>query len=234
MKKIQCQLKLSVIQPPRVGPMDSHAVNGEGLAALADGEGVSEDGLLTGREAAAANALQNPEENEQRQRGGESAQHGANGEKCDAGHVEALAAHARHEPSGNGENDGAGDEVASEDPGGFFLAGAEGSGHVGQGDVGDGGVEDLHEGCHRDSERHQPRIMARLPVRLVVMQFCQINFQYFPAAVCGPGSRFQKDFRKAFEAPRRRGIQDAVGTGNRLAAGLEGFRNAERLFTRRL
>ena len=37
---------------------DGHAVDGEGLAALFDGEGVGEDGLLAGREAAAAEALQ--------------------------------------------------------------------------------------------------------------------------------------------------------------------------------
>jgi hypothetical protein len=63
MKKIQCQLKLSVIQPPERGADggrddDGHAVDGEGLAALFDGEGVGEDGLLGRREAAAAEPLQ--------------------------------------------------------------------------------------------------------------------------------------------------------------------------------
>ena len=39
----------------------------------------------------------------------------------DAGHVEALAAEAVGEPSGDGKDDGGGDEVAGEDPGGFVL-----------------------------------------------------------------------------------------------------------------
>jgi hypothetical protein len=48
---------------------DGHAVDREGLAALFDGEGVGEDGLLAGREAAAAEALQDAGDDEQRQRG---------------------------------------------------------------------------------------------------------------------------------------------------------------------
>ena len=81
----------------------------------------------------------------------------------DAGHVEALAAHAVGEPAGDGQDDGARDEIAGEDPGGLFLAGAEGTGDVGKGDVGDGGVEDLHEGGESDGKRDGPRIVAGLP-----------------------------------------------------------------------
>ena len=100
MKKIQCQLKLSVIHPPRVGPMagrhhHGHPVHGEGLAALADGKGIGENGLLAGRQPAAANALQHAEEHQQRQGLRQAAQHRADGKQHDAGHVEALAAHAR-------------------------------------------------------------------------------------------------------------------------------------------
>ena len=49
---------------------DGHAVDGEGLAALFDGEGVGEDGLLAGGEAAAAGALQDAGDDEEGQRVG--------------------------------------------------------------------------------------------------------------------------------------------------------------------
>ncbi len=41
---------------------DGHAVNGEGLTTFFDGEGVGEDGLLAGGEAATARALQDARE----------------------------------------------------------------------------------------------------------------------------------------------------------------------------
>jgi hypothetical protein len=40
---------------------DRHAIDGEGLAALSGREGVGEDGLLAGLEAAAAHALEHAE-----------------------------------------------------------------------------------------------------------------------------------------------------------------------------
>ena len=46
---------------------DGHAVDGEGLAAFFDGEGVGQDGLLAGRETAAAGALQDAGDDQQRQ-----------------------------------------------------------------------------------------------------------------------------------------------------------------------
>ena len=93
----------------------------------------------------------------------EAAEQRADGEQGDAGHVEALASEAVGEPAGDGQNDGAGDQIAGEDPGGLFLAGAESAGDVRQGDVGDGGVEHLHEGGERDGEGDRPRIVVGLP-----------------------------------------------------------------------
>ena len=81
----------------------------------------------------------------------------------DAGHVEALASEAVGEPAGDGQDDGGGDEIAGEDPGGLFLAGAEGSCHVGKSDVGDGGVEDLHESGESDSEGDRPLVVVGPP-----------------------------------------------------------------------
>ena len=142
---------------------DGHAVDGEGLATLFDGESVGQDGLLAGGEAAAACALQDARDDEKRKRICNAAEERTDGEERDAGHVEALAAEAVGEPAGDGQDDGAGDEIAGEDPGGFFGAGAERAGDVGQGDVGDGGVEDLHEGGEGDGERDRPWIMVGLP-----------------------------------------------------------------------
>src|ERR1700684_1243796 len=96
---------------------DGHAVDGEGLAALFDGEGVGEDGLLAGGEAAAAGSLQYAREDEKWQGTGESAQERAGGEYGHAGHVETLAAETIGEPARDGQDDGAGDKVAGEDPG---------------------------------------------------------------------------------------------------------------------
>ena len=147
------------------GDHDGHAVDGEGLAAFFDGEGVGEDSLFAGGEAAASGSLKDTGEDEKREAGCDAAQERADGEERNAGHVEALASEAVGEPAGDGKNDGAGDEVTGEDPGGLFLAGAEGAGDVREGDVGDRGVEDLHECGKGDSERDGPWIVAGLPDR---------------------------------------------------------------------
>ncbi len=142
---------------------DGHAVDGEGLAAFFDGEGVGEDGLFAGGETAASGSLKDAGDDEKWKAGREAAKERADGEERNAGHVKALAAETVGEPAGDGKNDGAGDEIAGEDPGGLFLAGAERSGDVREGDVGDGGVEDLHEGGEGDGEGDRPRIVAGLP-----------------------------------------------------------------------
>ena len=143
---------------------DRHAVKSEGLAALLDGEGVGEDGLLAWRETSAAETLQDAGKNEDWQRGGESAQKGAGGEDDHAGHVEALATEAVRKPSRDGKDDRGGDEIAGEDPGGLVLTGTERACYVRQGHVGDGGVEHFHEGGERHGESNGPRIMPRLPL----------------------------------------------------------------------
>jgi hypothetical protein len=66
------------------------------------------------------------------------------------------------EPVGGGEDDGVGDEVAGEDPGGFVVGGGERAGDVGERDRGDGGVEHLHEGGEHDGRGDEPGIEARL------------------------------------------------------------------------
>jgi predicted transcriptional regulator len=148
---------------------DRHAIDGEGLAALVRRESVGEDGLLAGLQAAAAGSLEHAEEDEERERGREAAEHGADAEQRDADHVEALATEEADEVGAHREDDGVGDEVGGQDPGGFVLGGAEAAGDVGEGDVGDGGVEDLHEGRQGNGKRDGPRIMFGLPVGVGVL-----------------------------------------------------------------
>jgi len=154
------------------GDDDGHTVDGEGLASLFNGEGVGEDGLLGGSEAAAAGALQDAGDDEERQRRGNAAEERADGEDGDAGEVVTLASEAVGEPAGDGKHDGGGDEIAGEDPGGFFLRRAERAGDVREGDVGDGGVEHFHERGEGNREGDGPGIVFRFPVVIV----CHISF----------------------------------------------------------
>lgn len=127
------------------------------------GEGVGEDGLLRGCETPAADALQDAAEDQNRQRGCEAAQGGADAEQRYADHVELLAPdEGRHIGAGR-EDDGVGDEVGGQHPGGFVLGRAETAGDMGQGDVGDGGVEHLHERGQCDRHGDDPGVDARLP-----------------------------------------------------------------------
>ena len=121
-------------------------------------EGVDEDGLLDGGEAAAADALQDARHEHDAEGGCDAAEERRDGEERDAGHVVVLAAEDAGEPGGHGEDDGVGDEVGGEDPGDFVVGAAEAAGDVGKGDVGDGGVEQLHEGGERDGEGDDPGI----------------------------------------------------------------------------
>ena len=154
---------------------DGHPIDGEGLAAFAGRKGVREDGLLAGLEAAAAGSLEDAEKDEQRKRGSEAAEHGADAKERDADHVEALASEEGDEIGAGRKNDGVGDEVGSQNPGSFVLRRAETAGDVGQRDVGDGGIEDLHEGGQGDGEGDGPGIMLRLPVRVGIRWHRWIN-----------------------------------------------------------
>ena len=144
--------------PDGGGGDDGYRVEGEGGGAFSRREGVYEDGLFDGGEAAAADALQDAREKHNAQGGGDSAEEGCDGEERHAGHVVGLAAEDAGEPGGHGQNDGVGDEVGGKDPGDFVVGAAETAGDVGEGDVGDGGVEQLHEGGQGDGEGDDPGI----------------------------------------------------------------------------
>ena len=119
--------------------------------------------MLAGLQAAATRTLQDAKENQHPEAGSETAQEAAAGEERDAGHIEAFAAHAGGEPGADGKDDGVGDEVAGEHPGGFVGTGAERAGDVGEGDVGDGSVQNFHEGGEGDGQGDEPGIVARAP-----------------------------------------------------------------------
>jgi hypothetical protein len=145
------------------GYNDGHPIDRESLASFFDWEGIGEDSLFAGGETSASGTLQNAREDEQGQCVRDAAKKGADGKQSDANHVETFAAEAIGEPARDGQDDGAGDEIAGENPGGFFRAGAEGTCDVGKGDVSDGGVENLHESGKRDGKSDGPRIVVRLP-----------------------------------------------------------------------
>ena len=84
----------------------------------------------------------------------------ADGEDGDAGHEEAFAAEFEGEPVAGGKDDGVGDQVAGEHPGGLVGGGGEGAGDVREGDRGDGGVQHLHEGGEHDGRGDEPGIDA--------------------------------------------------------------------------
>ena len=137
---------------------DGHAVNGECHAAAGGFESIGEDGLLAGLQASAADSLQNAKKNQHGEIGSEAAEKRANGEERDAGHVKTLAANQLGKPTAHGKNDGVGNEVGSEHPCAFILAGGKAAGNMWQGHVGDAGIENFHERGEGDGERDDPGI----------------------------------------------------------------------------
>ena len=108
-----------------------------------------------GCERPAADALDDAEDDEHPQAGGHAAQHGTDGEQRHAENQKAFAAEQGRQPAGDGQDDGVGDQVGREDPGGFILRGGQAAGDMGQGHVDHRGVDDLHEGAghHRDGDQ---------------------------------------------------------------------------------
>ena len=142
------------------GDDDAEAIGGHGHGALCGGKAFEQDGLRERLQCAAAGALHDAGEQNDAERGRRSAEERGDGEDDDADEQEALAAEAAGEPVGGGQDDGVGDEVAGEHPGGFGVGGRERAGDVGQRDRGDGGVEHLHEGGQHDRDRDEPRVDA--------------------------------------------------------------------------
>ncbi len=97
------------------------------------------------------------------------AQKGSSGEQADRQHVEPLAADDVAEPAADRQDDGVGDQIAGEDPGGLVIARPQRSRDIQQRDIGDRGVEHRHERRDRQDDRDEPRVVrargraARVP-----------------------------------------------------------------------
>ena len=75
-------------------------------------EGFKQHGLRKRLQASAGKALQHAEEDERFQAGGHAAQHRGQGESGDADQQHVAAAEAVGQPSGHGQDDGVGDQIA--------------------------------------------------------------------------------------------------------------------------
>ena len=111
-------------QPPMTGPTMGAMITPMPQRAMAmprssHREGLQQDGLGDGLQGAAAEALDDAEDDEFAQAGGGAAKHGADGEQNQADKQETLAPEPEGEPAGDGQDDGVGDQVGGEHPGGF-------------------------------------------------------------------------------------------------------------------
>ncbi len=147
----------------RRGDDHRQAIHGEGLPALLRGKGIRQDGLFTGRKTAAAHALQDPAEDQNRQTRRQSTQRGRETEQRHADHVKLLPPNERGHVGAGRQNDGVRDQVRRQDPGGFVLRGAKAARDVRQSHIRDGGIEHLHKRRQRHRHGNNPRVDRRSP-----------------------------------------------------------------------
>ena len=136
----------------------------KGRAALFRRKGVEDDRLLVRLQAAAEEALQQPEDDELRQAVGDAAQKRADREHRDADQEIALAADHRAEPAGDGQHDAVGDEIGGQRPGRLVVARRQAAGDMRQRDIDDRRVEDLHEGRERHDDGDGPWVARGPPL----------------------------------------------------------------------
>lgn len=141
---------------------DSHTVECESRPQLCGRKRVDQDRLCHRRQAAAANSLQHPAEDQHAETGRETAKQRGRSKQGDAQHVVAFAPEDAAQPGAHRQNDGVGDQVAGEHPSAFVVAGPETTGDVRQSDVRDARVEQFHERRHCHRERNRPGIVPRV------------------------------------------------------------------------
>ena len=103
------------------GDDDPETIGGHGHGAFCRGKALKQDGLRQRLQCAAPRTLQHAGQQNDGERWGRSAEKRGNGEDGDADEQEPLASEAAGEPVGGGQNDGVGDQVAGENPGGFRV-----------------------------------------------------------------------------------------------------------------
>ena len=139
---------------------DAESPEAHGFAAILWRKDFEQDGLRDRLEAAAARALNDAADDQQAEAWERVRSEGSDREAGDGQHQHALAAEIIREPAGDGKDDGVGDEVGSERPGGFVDGGGKAAGDVRERDVDDGGVEHFHEGGEHHRDGDEPRIDA--------------------------------------------------------------------------
>ncbi len=138
----------------------AHAVDGHRLPPLLVGEGLHEDGLGDGLQAATTEPLEHAEEDQPAQRGCDAAEQRGDREDRHAGEVEPLPPHEAGEVAAQGQHHGIGHQVRGQHPGGLLHRGREVPRDVRQRHVGHAGVEDLHEGRDHHREGDDPGVDA--------------------------------------------------------------------------
>ncbi len=147
---------------------DAESVGGHRLAVFLLREGLQQDGLGEGLQTASGEPLQDAEDDELGETAGHAAEQGSNGESGDTGQQHSAASEVAGQPPGHGQDDGVGDQVGGDDPGAFFVGGAEISGDVRDGDIDDRGVQNLHECGEHHGDGHDPRIDRRAGVGVLI------------------------------------------------------------------
>ena len=145
-------------RPDDGGEQRGDAEDGHGRALFFLREGVEQDALAGGLQAAAGEALQDARGDEHGQARGHAAEDRGERENGD-GPEEIIAPPKPHsEPAGDRQHDGIRGQIAGNDPLAVTRRGRKAAGHVAQGHIGDRGIQDLHEGGDDHRERDNPRI----------------------------------------------------------------------------
>ena len=90
--------------------------------------------------------------------GSEAAQERRDREAGYGEHQHAFAAEKIGEPAGERQNDGVGDEIGSQRPGGFVDRYGKAAGNVRERDVYDGGVQHFHESAEHHGDGDDPGV----------------------------------------------------------------------------
>ena len=147
---------------------DSQRPECHGLGALLRREGLHQDGLREWLQASAGGALEDAEDDEQRQVRRDAAEERKQRESADREQQDIAAAKIIRQPSGKRQHDGVGDQVRRQHPGGFFRRHGKAAGNVLQRYVHHRGVQHLHEGAKHHRDGDDPRIDVQ---QLVVPPF---------------------------------------------------------------
>ena len=135
---------------------NAHPPKRHGLAALRAREFLQQHSLGKRLEPSPGGALEHAKENQRRQIRGNPAQKARDREPRHHGQQQSLAPEVVRQPAGDGQDDGVGDQVRGEYPGGFIDRGRKAARNVRQADVDHRSVQHLHHRAGHHRHRHQP------------------------------------------------------------------------------